>query len=88
MTGDGRSPSGLILPGSAEFLAFDAPPVPAGHPQDETETETQDAPETQLPPGAVDCAVEIFGPVDRFPPAPWPGDADAPPAPAEHSADS
>ena len=88
MTGDGRSPGGLILPGSAEFMAFDAPPAPGGHPQDETETETQDAPETRLPPGAVDCAVEIFGPVDRFPPAPWPGDADGPPAPAEHSADS
>ncbi|MDP7381777.1 MAG: hypothetical protein QGF33_10460, partial [Alphaproteobacteria bacterium] len=88
MTGDGRSPGGLILPGSAEFMAFDAPPAPGGHPQDETETETQDAPETRLPPGAVDCAVEIFGPLDRFPLAPWPGDDEGPPAPAEHSADS
>ena len=57
------------------------------HRPDETENETQDAPETLLPAGAVDCAVEIFGPLDRFPPAPWPATA-RPAGAGEHSLDN
>ena len=86
MTGDGRSPGGLILPGSAEFMAFDAPPAPGAH----RLTKPKTKPKTRRKPYAGRrgrLRGRIFGPLDR-PAGAWPGDDEGPPAPAEHSLDN